>query len=82
MGIYLSNDQELPRPFSHDEDLLYNLCLGLVTDGVRGLATNNFPNNRWDQAYSQAHFATLVHLLRDRDGVVSVSTQDALRSLL
>ena len=83
VGAFLFNNAELLKLFGHDEnssitadDLVYNLYLQLATDGLRGLANYNIADNKWGQAHSRAHFATLMCLLRDGHDVVSISMDE------
>ncbi|KAL6695360.1 peptidase family M49 domain-containing protein [Trichoderma pleuroticola] len=59
------------------EDLLYATYLNIGIDGLQALEHYNVQ----DQAWGQAHFSILKHLLQDGDGVVSIAHHPTQQSL-
>ncbi|KAI1274271.1 peptidase family M49-domain-containing protein [Xylaria sp. FL0933] len=89
VGTYLMDDPELMKLFGYTDDskirakdLTYNLYQQLGVDGLRCLANFNVDSGKWGQAHSRAHFAIFKCLLNDGDGVIAITHNIQLQTLM
>ncbi|OJI87134.1 hypothetical protein ASPTUDRAFT_54154 [Aspergillus tubingensis CBS 134.48] len=81
VGAYLIDDLEILSIFGYTgqsevkpDDIAFNMYLQLGVDGLRGLENYDPTTEKWGQAHSRAHYAMFRHLLRDSDGLYSVTS--------
>ncbi|GLB15002.1 hypothetical protein AtubIFM61612_004809 [Aspergillus tubingensis] len=81
VGAYLIDDLEILSIFGYTgqsevkpDDIAFNMYLQLGVDGLRGLENYEPTTEKWGQAHSRAHYAMFRHLLRDSDGLYSVTS--------
>ncbi|PYH64693.1 dipeptidyl peptidase III [Aspergillus vadensis CBS 113365] len=81
VGAYLIDDLEILSIFGYTgqsevkpDDIAYNMYLQLGVDGLRGLENYDPTTEKWGQAHSRAHYAMFRHLLRDSDGLYSITS--------
>lgn len=89
MSAYLIDEPELLGLFGHTEDtdvtagqLTRLSYMHLGVEGLRALEHFDEKAGRWTQAHSQAYFAIFAHLLREADGLFTVTFNPAKEQLL
>ncbi|KAL4893275.1 peptidase family M49-domain-containing protein [Aspergillus ambiguus] len=88
VGAYLIDEPEILQLFGYNDesdvkadDVVYNMYLQLAVDGLRGLENYDPSTQKWGQAHSRAHYAIFRHLLRDTNGLYTVTCDPTAMSL-